>query len=358
MPIEKSQTLNPLLPPMLTPELPGVGGRIKVEPEDFVVEELPAYEPSGRGEHLYLWVEKRDLGPEFFTRTIAERLGTHAGAVGTAGLKDRRAIARQWVSVPQECEPRLKYLDGPGLRLLKVSRHGNKLKPGHSQGNRFEILIRGASAMHMTDVDTILERIRKVGLPNYYGPQRFGRDGSTVDLGWKCLAGTQPKRLRPFVYKFALSAVQSLMFNDYLARRLTDGLLNKVLQGDCMMKRPFGGLFTAEDVPTEQARFNARETVTGGPMFGSRTFPVHGAALEREQAVLADHKVTSASFAKFGKLMGGTRRHNLIYLEDLNATWQPHGLRLTFSLPSGCYATVLLREIMKTEVTEEEPTEE
>ena len=78
-------------PPLLTADLPGIGGRIKVEPEDFVVEEIPAYVPSGEGDHLYLWVEKRDVGPEFFTRTIAERLGTHAGAVGTAGLKDRRA---------------------------------------------------------------------------------------------------------------------------------------------------------------------------------------------------------------------------------------------------------------------------
>src|SRR4051812_41494090 len=99
-------------PPLLTPDLPGVGGRIKVMPEDFEVEEVPAYEPSGDGDHLFLWVEKRGLGSEYFARTIAQRLGVHAGAVGTAGLKDRHAVSRQWVSVPKECEPNLSRLDG------------------------------------------------------------------------------------------------------------------------------------------------------------------------------------------------------------------------------------------------------
>ncbi|OWK45358.1 tRNA pseudouridine 13 synthase [Fimbriiglobus ruber] len=334
-------------PPLLTPDLPGVGGRIKVRPEDFEVEEVPSYEPSGEGDHLYLWVEKRDVGPEFLARTIAQRLGTHAGAVGTAGLKDRHAVTRQWVSVPKEVEPRLKHVDGDGIRVLKVSRHNNKLKPGHLRGNTFRLLVRGADATKADALATILDRVKTQGMPNYYGPQRFGRDGGTVDLGFKCLAGTQPKRLRPFVYKFALSAVQSLLFNDYLGRRVTDGLFRTVLSGDVMMKWPFGGLFVAEDVPAEQARFDARETVTGGPMFGSRTFATAGPAAEREAVILRDHKLSPAAFAGFGKLMGGTRRHNLVYLDDLTAAWDPDGLRLAFTLPSGCYATILLREVMK-----------
>ncbi len=334
-------------PPLLTPDLPGVGGRIKVRSDDFEVEEVPSYEPSGEGDHLYLWVEKRDLGPEFFARTIAQRLGVHAGAVGTAGLKDRHAVTRQWVSVPKEAEPRLKNLDGDGIRVLTVSRHVNKLKPGHLRGNRFRLLVRGADATKADAFAAVAERLRSHGMPNYYGPQRFGRDGSTLDLGFRCLAGRQRRRVRPFQFKFALSAVQSLFFNDYLGRRLTDGLLRTGLPGDVMMKWPAGGIFVAEDVPAEQERFDRRETVTAGPMFGGRMYPAQGVAAEREARVLSDNGMTTEAFAGVGKLMSGTRRHNLVYLDDLTAEWEPDGLRLAFTLPSGCYATVLLREVMK-----------
>lgn len=333
--------------PLLTAEHPGVGGRIKAELDDFVVEEIPAYEPSGSGDHLYLWVEKRGVGPEFFARTIAQRLSIPAGEVGTAGLKDRYAVSRQWVSVPARAEPNLKKIDGEGIAVLNATRHNNKLKPGHLRGNRFQLLVRGADTTRTESVAAILTRIRQEGLPNYYGPQRFGRDGSTADLGFRCLAGMASKRLRPFLFKFAISAAQSVLFNDTLARRQLDGLLRTVLPGDVMMKWPGGGMFVAEDVANEQARFDARETVIGGPMFGSRTYPAQGVAAEREARVLADHDITPATFARFGKLASGTRRHSLIYIEDLTHQWEPAGLRLTFTLPSGSYATVLLREIMK-----------
>jgi hypothetical protein len=142
--------------------------------------------------------------------------------------------------------------------------------------------------------------------------------------------------VRPFQFKFALSAVQSLFFNDYLGKRLTDGLLRTVLPGDVMMKWPAGGIFVAEDVPVEQERFDRRETVTAGPMFGGRMYPAKGVAAERETQVLADNRLSPEAFAGFGKLMSGTRRHNLVYLDDLTADWEPDGLRLAFTLPSGC----------------------
>ena len=341
-----------MTPPLLTADLPGVGGRVRVRDEDFEVEEVPSYEPSGSGDHLYLWVEKRGMAPEFFARTIAQRLGTHPGNIGTAGLKDRHAITRQWVSAPKECEPNIGKLDGGGIRILKTGWHTNKLKPGHLRGNRFRILIRDAD--RAVNVDATLDRIRAEALPNFYGPQRFGRDGSTVELGLQCLGGKAPRRIRPFLFRFALSAVQSLLFNDYLARRLRDGLHRTVLDGDVMAKWPIGGMFVAKDVAAEQARFDARETVTAGPMFGKKTFPAEGTAAEREAAVLRDHGMSPASFGGFGKLVLGTRRHNLIYLDDLTSSWEPDGLRLTFTLPAGSYATVLLAEVMKTRIAEED----
>src|SRR5262245_22493534 len=122
--------LDPLAPPPLwTADLPGIGGRIKSASEDFEVEEIPAYQPCGSGDYLYLWIEKRDMGAEYFTRQIAQRLGIAAGEVGTAGLKDRHAVTRQMVSVPGHVEERLTQLQGDGINLLKVSRHTNKLKP-------------------------------------------------------------------------------------------------------------------------------------------------------------------------------------------------------------------------------------
>jgi tRNA pseudouridine13 synthase len=339
-------------PPYLTADLPGAGGRIKAEPGDFEVEEIPAYEPAGTGDHLFLWVEKTDLGAEYFVRQVARRLGVPVGGVGTAGLKDRRAVTRQWVSVPAACEPALPQLEGQGIRLLRASRHSNKLKPGHLRGNRFRILVRDADPA--VDPGPVLARLRDHGLPNFYGPQRFGRDGETAALGMAMLTGEPVKARNPFLRKLALSAAQSLLFNAYLARRLADGLLRTVLAGDVMAKWPAGGMFTAEDVPTEQARFDRRETVTAGPMFGRKTFPAKAVAAEREAAILATAGLSRPSFEGFGKLLPGTRRHNLVYIDDLSATREAEGLRLTFTLPAGSYATVLLREIMKTDVAGEE----
>jgi tRNA pseudouridine13 synthase len=338
--------------PLLTPDLAGCGGRIRVEQEDFEVEEIPAYEPCGNGEHLYLWIEKRGVGAEHFMKLLARKLGVPERDIGMAGLKDRHAVTRQWVSVPKIAEPRLTQIDGEGLKLLSVSRHANKLRSGHLRGNRFRILVRDADTM--VNVEAILDLIRRDGLPNYYGPQRFGRDGDTATLGLRLLAGERVGRLPSFKLKLALSAAQSLLFNDVLARRFNDGLFRTVLDGDVMMKWPAGGLFVTEDAATEKVRFEAREIVTGGPMFGTRVFATKGIAAEREAQVLADYSLTAKSFEGFGQLASGTRRHNLVYLDDLDAAWEPAGLRLSFTLPSGSYATVLLREVMKTEAVEPE----
>jgi tRNA pseudouridine13 synthase len=338
--------LSALNPPLLTPELPGVGGRIKVALDDFEVEEIPAYEPSGSGDHLYLWIEKQDLSAEYFLRQLGKRLGIPSNDIGTAGMKDRHAVTRQWVSVPKVAEPRLNEAEGDGIRVLSVTRHTNKLKPGHLKGNRFRILIREADRAREANVPIILDRIRELGLPNYYGPQRFGHDGETALNGFKMLAG---ERLNapPFRLKLYLSAAQSLLFNDYLGRRLTEGLFRTVLNGDVMMKWPAGGIFCTEDPTTEQGRFDRREIVTGGPMFGKKTYAAQSVAEERERAVLTAHGFTPESFERSGRWMSGTRRHNLIYLEDLSFGWEETGLRLNFSLPSGSYATILLREVMK-----------
>src|SRR6516162_5208600 len=181
---ETAMSFDPLeAPPLLTADLPGIGGRIKQTPEDFEVEEIPAYEPSGSGDFLYLWMQKRDMGAEYFVRQVAQRLGIAFGEVGTAGLKDRHAVTRQMVSVPARAVNRLNDLAGNGIEVLKVGRHGNKLRPGHLRGNRFHVLIRGAEPRAAELLVPILDRLRRLGFPNFYGGQRFGREGETVLLG-------------------------------------------------------------------------------------------------------------------------------------------------------------------------------
>jgi tRNA pseudouridine13 synthase len=363
---------DPLLPPpLLTGDLPGIGGRIKQFPEDFEVEEIPAYEPCGTGEYLYLWVEKRGMGAEFFIRQVARRLGISPGEVGTAGMKDRQAVTRQLVSVPDVGNERLAQLEGEGIRLLRVSRHGNKLKPGHLHGNRFRILVRDVAADANDRLPPLLARLQAGGFANYYGPQRFGREGETVQLGLSLLRRARSAEpgapgvpgapaLRaprsPFLRRLALSAAQAALFNHYLGWRLMDGLLQTVLAGDVMAKRPFGGLFVAADVAREQARFEARETVHTGPIFGRKMFAAASSAAAREAASLAEAGLTTEAFFGFGKLLQGTRRHSVVYLDDLAVEPGSEGVRLTFSLPAGSYATVLLREIMKDSTldTEEE----
>jgi len=340
-------------PPYLTADLAGTGGRIKSVPEDFDVEEIPAYEPCGTGDHLYLWIEKRDMGAEFFVRQISKRLNLPPGEVGTAGLKDRHAVTRQWISVPAPVEANLPALEGDGIRVLRVSRHGNKLKPGHLRGNRFRILIRDADSTKAEGVATIVARLNAEGVPNFYGAQRFGKDGETVTTGLRLLRGEGGGRVSPFLRKLSLSSVQSLLFNKMLAQRMADGFFRRVLPGDVMMKWPAGGMFTAEVIAVEQERFDRRETVTGGPMFGRKTFPTHGEAAEREARCLQEAELTERSFDGFGKLMMGTRRHNLVYPDELAANWEGEGLRVTCTLPAGCYATILLREIMKAAVEDE-----
>ena len=338
-------TFDPLAPtPLLTADLPGIGGRIKSQPEDFEVEEIPAYEPSGSGEFLYLWIEKRSLGAEYFVRQIARRLDIPTQEIGTAGLKDRHAVTRQMVSVPIAVEPNLGRLEGDGIRVLRVGRHGNKLKAGHLRGNRFRILVRDVDPDTPNRLPALVERLRRDGLPNFYGPQRFGRDGETYRMGCDLLEG-KGRRVNPFLRRLALSATQSALFNRYLAARLGDGMLRRVLDGDVMAKWPMGGMFNAADLPREQERFEARETVPTGPIFGRKMFAALREAAKREADALAEAGLAPGAFNGFGKLMNGTRRFALVHVEDLVGRIEPEGVRLEFALPAGSYATVLVREL-------------
>ena len=342
--------------PYLTGHLPGIGGILKREPEDFVVEETPAYQACGEGEHLFLWVEKRDVSAEALIAHLARSLGIRRDEVGVAGLKDRRAVTRQFVSAPAACERRLSAIETGGICVLQVTRHRNKLRTGHLKGNRFDVLVRDAASDALGVAEAVARVVRERGFPNFYGEQRFGVGGATAQLGLDLLAGRkrprdiEPRR-RKFLLRLSLSAAQSTVFNAVLGERLVDGLLGTVLPGDVMQVAASGGCFAVEDVPCEQQRYDQRETVLTGPLFGPKMKAPSGAPALREQRVLDRFGITPQQVAEFPRLLTGARRPLVIRVDDLQIAPDPAGLRFRFTLPSGVYATTLLREFMKNDAT-------
>lgn len=337
--------------PFLTSDLPGIGGTLKATPADFVVEEIPAYLPGGEGEHLFLWIEKEDVPADGLVRHLAQSLGVPRDEIGVAGLKDRRAITRQFVSVPARAADRVESAGTESIRILSAVRHGNKLKTGHLRGNRFSILVRDVAAS-LSQAEAIVARLREFGVPNYYGEQRFGLGGETVSLGFALLRGEKttrdiPPAKRKFLLRLALSAAQSELFNLALVDRLNRGELRIVLVGDVLKKTTTGGLFVADDVATEQARLDAGETQITGPLFGPKMTAPDAEPAEREAALLASANLPDDAFRRYPKLTTGTRRPYLVAVPDLAVAEDPDGLRFTLTLPAGAYATVVLRELMK-----------
>jgi tRNA pseudouridine13 synthase len=349
--------------PCLTSDLPGTGGRWKDSPDDFIVEEIPAYEPVGDGEHLFLWIEKRDVAANDLVHHVARSLGCSPRDIGVAGLKDRRAVTRQYLSVPAKLADRLAAIDTDAIRVLRSARHGNKLRTGHLRGNKFTILIRDVAGSAAATAASVAERIRQSGFPNYYGAQRFGFDGETLRLGHDLLAGRKksrdiPPAQRRFLLRLSLSAVQSDLFNQALAERLADGLLKKVLEGDVMEVVASGGKFLAADVAAEQPRYDAGETAVTGPIFGLKMREPSGLPKDREDALLSRSGLGPVHFSKYLNLMSGARRPYVIHPGELDVAAVPEGLQFQFTLPSGAYATVLLREFMKSDAMPMTPESE
>ena len=338
--------------PLLTADIPGIGGRIKQEPDDFMVEEIPVYEPSGEGEHLFLWIEKRDTAAEQLQRHIARALGISSREIGTAGLKDRRAVTRQYVSVPAACADRIGAVDTDDIHVLRHALHGNKLRTGHSRGNRFSIRLREVNDDAMELAEAVRLRILKNGFPNDFGTQRFGINNETLTLGLALLTGNKrpkdiPGSRRRFLLKFALSAAQSHLFNRALNDRLTDGLTDRVLMGDVMQVVASGGPFVVDDVQREQGRLDQRETAITGPMFGPKMRSPAGEPAERERRVLEECGVSESDFLRHRKLTPGTRRPFVVFPDGLIVSAEQNSLQLEFALPRGAYATSLLREFQE-----------
>lgn len=352
--------------PTLSHDLPGIGGELRATPEHFVVEEIPLYEPSGEGQHLYVRLTKVGLTTHEVQGQLESLFKLGRGEVGFAGMKDKAARTTQTFSInagfkgagfAEEALARIR--DHLPVEAHWAKFHGNKLRPGHLLGNRFTITVTELSvdieeAVRRTQA--IAERLAASGVPNFFGPQRFGSTGTNVAQGMEILNGRDHRKGK-WLRRFLVSAVQSYLCNRYLARRVSDGLFDRMLTGDIAKKHATGGMFEVADADVEQARYDAQEISFTAPMFGPKMWAATGPSGELEAAVLAETPVTMEQLA--GARIEGTRRLGRILLPELEfeATTaagddghEQAALTVRFALPKGAYATTVMREVMKVDL--------
>jgi tRNA pseudouridine13 synthase len=341
-------------------------------PEDFVVDELPAYAPSGQGEHLYVTFRKVDLTTPEAVKRLARALGADPRAAGYAGMKDRHAVTTQTASfqIPLVKDP-LPLLAAPleGIEILGAARHINKLKPGHLLGNRFRIVLRDLDPAAVPALIAALDAIGRAGVPNAFGPQRFGRDGANPERALEWLAGKSrgPRDKRD--QRMLFSALQSLWFNQVLERREQAGTWAAVLPGDLAKKTDTGGLFLVplEGPESDEARARAKsgEIMATGPMFGKKMRWPEGEPATIERDVLRAAIEDPARLDAWGHLGEGTRRPLRMEVSELACepliTGADEGaaVAVTFVLPKGGYATTVLgRAVQLDDATNSRSTRE
>ncbi len=392
--------------PYLTDNQPGIGGRLKAEPEDFFVEEIPLYLPSGQGQHLYVEIEKRGLSTNAAKKIMARALNISPHVIGYAGLKDAHAVTRPTLSFDCIAPETVEALNLSNIKILQVKRHQNKLKMGHLAGNRFVIRVCEVTKEALPTAQTILDTLTKKGVPNFFGMQRFGNRANTHRLGEtlirqnetefvaEYLGRPQPQEAAPAqaarqlvdegrwaealaqwpntlsderrvlativrdggqidrVFRaldkrsksFFVSAFQSQLFNELLAKRLAN--LNQLQTGDVAYIHGKGAAFIVEDAATEQPRANRFEISPSGPLFGPKALMAEGQPGQQEQAILAERGLSKDDFKVPGLKIRGGRRPYCFKLKDAKIWWDD-GLMASFELPPGAYATTVMAEIMK-----------
>ncbi len=400
--------------PYLTAALPGTGGEIRCHLEDFRVEELPLYDPSGEGTHVYFRIEKRGVSTPMAIDRIARYMGVRPTDIGLAGLKDARAVTTQTLSLEHVDPDQIEAYTDAQIRILWTNRHTNKLRPGHLAGNRFTIRLRDAAAEAFERAQAVMNVLVRRGVPNYFGEQRFGARGDTARLGEALLRDDPPEFLALFLgrsqpddppdckaardafdagffdramqrwprhyanerralaafkrskrpgpaiaavdkrmRRLYISAFQSELFNEVLTQRIQE--IDTVLAGDLAQKTDSGGVFRVEDESVDQPRAAAFEISPTGPLIGPRCNLPGGRGGEVERAVLAAHGISEAGeFPRVGplKVKGGRRALRFRVTDPaVDVGHDEYGpyLEVRFVAPSGCYATVALREIMKAE---------
>jgi len=324
----------------------GDGPRIRVLPEDFRVDEVPAYAPAGEGRHLFVHVEKRLRTTDEVASALARAAGVSVRQVGYAGRKDRAGVTRQWLSVEGLDADTARALGIPGVSVLDAIPHPHKLRTGHLRGNHFTLTVRDVPAEL---ADRAAERLREMaerGMPNRYGAQRYGREERNVRRGQAILAGKRSPRDRRAA-RFEISALQAAVYDRVLADRPL--ALHEVEAGDVARVDATGGLFVVEDVAAESERAARFEISATGPIFGTRVIAPQGAVAEREaeaHAALGLPPPDAIRAPRGIRLRGARRPLRVRPLEPrIGPGPQPGSLVVACTLPAGSYATVLLEEL-------------
>ncbi len=330
--------------------------RIRSCPEDFRVDEDLGFSPSGEGEHSLLHIRKRNRNTDQIARQLARHAGVRARDVSYCGLKDRVAVTSQWFSVwlPGKADPDWSSLEEDDLKILEQSRHLRKLQRGALQGNRFEIVLRDMQGAQY-EIEKRLNRIKHQGVPNYFGEQRFGRDGGNLSSAQAMFEG---KRIKDrFLRGLYLSSARSLLFNEVLAARVREGSWNTILPGEAIMLAGSRSFFVCDEVDKEiLQRLKDDDIHPSGPLWGRGELSAHGEAGELEKTVMASYSQFCEGLEKAG--LKQERRALRLLVNDLQWAWldeqeashekRTPDLQLTFMLPAGAYATALLREVVST----------
>ncbi len=323
---------------------PSSQGIIRKKLEDFIVHELLGFTPEGKGEHVFLQIEKRGENTDYVAVQLARFAGVARRDVSFAGLKDRHAVTTQWFSVwlPGKNEPDWPNFGTDNIKIKKIARHLRKLKRGALAGNQFVITVREWQG----DRDEIIKRfetIKQLGVPNYFGEQRFGHAGQNVLKALELFRGAKFKRHQRSIY---LSAARSYLFNQILAQRINDGNWGQAISGDFMMLNQSGSFFKAENLDEELIqRCISGKIHPSGALWGKGESELGSPALEIEQFIIGKFSELANGLEKAGLKL--ERRALRINMDSL--VWNfvdKRTIKLEFFLPAGSYATAVLRECL------------
>lgn len=333
--------------PLISEDLPGIGGVIKSSPEHFRVEEVLPYAPCGEGEHVFVTLRRSGWNTADVARCLANTFSLKPMDVGWGGRKDRQALTTQTFSLPLPLSIRQERIsaalaDTP-FEILQAIRHRNKIKTGHVAGNRFRIVVTGACADALERARPIAQRLARYGIPNYFGPQRFGHGMSNLNRAAALLASAKGARGKK--NSFWVSALQGALFNQWLADRIQRDDFDRILDGDVAKKTDTGGLFIVDDPIEAAERFGRGAIVYTGPLPGHKMMPAAGTAGGYEAELMDRFELSSDMFKKLRAQ--GTRRAAVLGDIGLSVKAAPEGMAFSFYLPSGAYATTVLQEFIK-----------